>query len=64
MRGAYDRADAPLWRIGQWDPVQGLLGVGPAGPWESSANQRLRIFSTMAVVELFSTRPSTRTSPP
>lgn len=23
-----------------------------------------RIFSTMAVVELFSTRPSTRTSPP
>lgn len=24
----------------------------------------LRIFSTMAVVELFSTRPSTRTSPP
>ena len=24
----------------------------------------LRIFSTMAVVELFSTKPSTRTSPP
>ncbi len=57
-RGAYDRADVPLWRIGQWEPRSG------AAPWESSANQRLRIFSTMAVVELFSTRPSTRTSPP
>ena len=44
----HDRTDRGDWQLGQ-SPRRTYL---------------LRIFSTMAVVELFATRPSTRTSPP
>jgi hypothetical protein len=47
-RGRHDRTDGGDWQVSQ-SPASAYL---------------LRIFSTMAVVELFSTRPSTRTSPP
>lgn len=48
-RPAYDRLAAPLRQVSQ-------SLTATYGRW--------RILSTIAVVELFSTNPSTRTSPP
>ncbi len=65
---AYDQSARCSWQTGQV-PGYGGPAVRAAGGALARAYSRLKpllpwIFSTMAVVELFSTSPSTRTSPP